>query len=136
MPINLVTVGGIDVTPSPKPRTDIVGDFEFKVFIPGLGIGTQTIEVTVGGGASVSTASAGYEVTASGVAGGATTTAAAAVTPMGENFVRSFHFNNDTKTWTFYDPEVGDASTPDPLHRRRDILDSGRDDRERGNPEQ
>ena len=29
----------------------------------------------------------------------------------GDNFVRSFNFNNDTKTWTFYSPDAPDDST-------------------------
>ena len=111
VPISEVSVGGIEVTPSPKPATDAVGNVEFEILIPGLGNGIQTIEVTVGGGNTESTASVGFTVTASGVASGNTTPVAAGVTALGENFVRSFHFNNDTKMWTFYDPDAGDAST-------------------------
>ena len=37
------------------------------------------------------------------------------VANLGNRFVRSFHFDNDTKTWEFYDPAAGDASTQDNL---------------------
>ena len=36
---------------------------------------------------------------------------AEAIVNLGENFVRSFNFNNDTKSWTFYSPEAPDDST-------------------------
>ena len=35
---------------------------------------------------------------------------AEAVADLGSNFVRSFHFNKDTRVWTFYDPNVPDYS--------------------------
>ena len=34
-----------------------------------------------------------------------------AMAMLGENFVRAFYFNNDTKDWTFCDPRAGDANT-------------------------
>ena len=105
--VTKATIGGTEVTPGRRPSTDGQGDFSFDILIPGLGIGVQTIEVALG----TTTASIGFSVTASGVSSGNTTPVADAVTALGTNFVRSFHFNNDTKTWTFYDPEAGDAST-------------------------
>ena len=111
IPVNEVLVGGIDVTPSPKPQTDAQGNLSFDLVIPGVGSGIQNVEVKVGGGNAGTTASTGFDVTTSGVAAGDSVLVADGVTPLGENFVRSFHFNNDTKMWTFYDPEAGDAST-------------------------
>ena len=39
------------------------------------------------------------------------TPVAQAVAPLGNKFVRSFKFENSTKTWLFYDPRVPQAST-------------------------
>ena len=38
---------------------------------------------------------------------------AEAVEPLGDNLVVVFHFNNDTKTWSFYstNPDAADANT-------------------------
>ena len=41
----------------------------------------------------------------------ASTPVAQAVAPLGNKFVRSFKFENRTKTWLFYDPRVPQAST-------------------------
>ena len=107
VPITSVMVGDIEVTPSPTPATDDQGMMTFNVLIPGLDVGIQTIEVQVGG----TTASAGFTLTPSGVSAGNITEAALATVNLGDNFVRSFNFNNDTKSWTFYSPEAPDAST-------------------------
>ena len=111
IPVNEVMVGGIDVTPSPKPQTDAQGNLSFDIVVPGVGTGIQTVEVKVGGGNAGTTASVGFTVTVSGIAAGDSVTVAEGAGPMGENFVRSFHFNNDIKAWTFYDPAAGESST-------------------------
>ena len=102
-----VMVGSLEVTPSPRPSTDSQGMMSFEVTIPGLDLGIQTIEVKVGG----TTASVGFTVTPSGVSAGDITASAEAIVNLGDNFVRSFNFNNDTKSWTFYSPEAPDDST-------------------------
>ena len=50
-------------------------------------------------------------MTPSGVSAGDITESSLAIVNLGENFVRSFNFNNDTKSWTFYSPEAPDDST-------------------------
>ena len=107
VPVQSVSVGSIEVTPSPAPSTDVNGMMNFDIVIPGLDNGIQTIEVEVSG----TTASLGFTVAPSGVAIGAITPAAKATVNLGDNFVRSFNFNNDTKSWTFYSPEAPDDST-------------------------
>ena len=107
VPITSVMVGDIEVTPSPLPKTNEEGRVELKFLIPGSGTGLQTVEVRAGG----ITATAGLTITPSGVAAGNAVAAADAVRNLGSNFVRSFSFNNDTKTWTFFAPAAGDAST-------------------------
>ena len=107
VPVKSVMVGALEVTPAPRPSTDSQGMMTFNITIPGLDVGIQTIEVQVGG----TTASVGFTVTTSGVAAGNITESSLAVVNLGDNFVRSFNFNNDTKTWTFYSPEAPDDST-------------------------
>lgn len=107
VPVTSVFVGALDVTPSPKPSTDAQGMVNFDMSIPGLDEGIQTVEVKIG----QTTASTGFTVTPSGVNPGDITASAKAVENLGDNFVRAFHFNNDTKMWAFYDPMVAEDST-------------------------
>ena len=111
LPVASVMVGNIEVTPSPLTNTDVNGQVRVKVVIPGLGTGVQTVTLMAGG----ITASAGFTITRSGVVEGATTPTALGVANLGDRFARSFHFDNDTKTWEFYDPAAGDANTQDNL---------------------
>ena len=52
LPVSRVTIGGLDVTPSPRPSTDQDGNLYFNLAIPGATPGTaggqQVIEVQVG----------------------------------------------------------------------------------------
>ena len=109
VPVKSVKVGSLEVTPSPRPSTDDQGMLDFNIVIPGLDNGIQTIEVQVGD----TTSSTGFTVSPSGVSSGDITESSKAVENMGDNFVRAFNFNNDTKTWSFYDPAAGDANTLD-----------------------
>ena len=61
VPVQRVSIGGIEVTPFPAPSTDAQGRFEFAILIPGLDVGRHTIEVEVSGS---STARVGFTVTA------------------------------------------------------------------------
>ena len=103
VPISLVRLGALDVTPSPKPSTDGNGMMNFDVTIPGLDVGIQTIEVHVGR----TTASTGFTVIASGVNPGDIKPTAEALEPLGDNLESIWHFNNDSKSWSFYDGEEG-----------------------------
>ena len=107
VPVSSVKVGALEVTPSPRPSTDDQGMMSFDITIPGLDNGIQTIEVKVGD----TTASKGFTVRPSGVSAGDITESSLATVNLGDNFVRSFNFNNDTKSWTFYSPEAPDDST-------------------------
>ena len=111
LPVASVMVGNIEVTPSPLTYTDVNGQARVKVVVPGLGTGVQAVTLTVGG----VTASAGFTITRSGVAEGESIPTADGVANLGNRFARSFHFDNDTKTWEFYDPAAGDANTQDNL---------------------
>ena len=107
VPIALVRVGALDVTPSPKPSTDGNGMMSFDITVPGLDVGIQTIEVSVGD----TTASTGFTVTESGVNPGDIKAVAAGLEELGENLDVIWHFNNDTKDWTFWDGEEGSTLT-------------------------
>ena len=102
VPVTRVRVGSLEVTPTVK-GTDAQGMVEFDITIPGLDNGLQTVEVDIG----KTVASVGFTVTPSGVAAGDITASAKAVENLGENFVIAWHFNNDTKSWSFYDGEDG-----------------------------
>ena len=103
VPVKSVMVGALEVTPAPRPSTDSQGMMEFDITIPGLDNGIQTVEVIVG----QTTASTGFTVMPSGVSAGDITPAAEAVENLGDNFVVAWHFNNDTKSWSFYDGMEG-----------------------------
>ena len=107
VPISLVKVGTLDVTPAPKPSTDGNGMMSFDIIIPGLDVGIQTIEVSVGD----TTASTGFTVTESGVNPGDIKEVTPALEDLGDNFVNIWHFNNDTKAWSFYDGQEGSDLT-------------------------
>lgn len=106
VPVKSVSIGSIDVLPSPAPATDAQGGLDFTLLIPGLDSGIQTIEVEV----SDTTASIGFTVTTAAQIG-AETRVEEGLANLGDNFLRAFNFDNDTKSWTFYDPEAGEAST-------------------------
>ena len=100
-------IGTIEITPAPKPNTDANGMMSFDVLIPGLDVGIQTVEVKVGG----TTSSTGFTVTESGVAPGDIKEVGPALEDLGDNFVNVWHFNNDLKTWSFYDGMEGSDLT-------------------------
>ena len=107
VPVSLVKIGTLDVTPAPKPSTDGNGMMSFAVTIPGLDVGIQTIEVNVGR----TTSSTGFTVTESGVSPGNIKEVAVGLEPLGDNFVSVWHFNNDTKMWSFYAPALAEGNT-------------------------
>ena len=107
VPITSVKVGSIEVTPSPRPSTDANGMMSFGITIPGLDVGIQTVEVMVG----QTTASTGFTVTESGVNPGDIKPVAEAVESLGDNLDVIWHFNNDSKAWTFYDGMEGSTLT-------------------------
>ena len=107
VPISLVKIGTLDVTPAPKPSTDGNGMMSFPIVIPGLDTGIQTVEVNVGR----TTSSTGFTVTESGVNPGDIKEVAVGLEPLGDNFVSIWHFNNDTKMWSFYTPALEEGNS-------------------------
>ena len=93
-------------------NTDENGDWQAtEILVPQLEIGTHSVIAKVGN----VTANTAFTVLDSGAARprGEGTPVMDAVEPIGENLERAFHFNNGTKSWTFYDPrpEFADANT-------------------------
>ena len=107
VPVRSVMIGSIDITPAPRPSTDVNGMLSFDALIPGLDVGIQTVEVQVG----QTTASVGFTVTESGVNPGDISPVAEGLEPLGDNLDVIWHFNNDTKAWTFYDGQDGSDLT-------------------------
>lgn len=105
--VDRVKIGNFDVTPAPKPHTDANGMMEFDVLIPGIDIGIQTIEVQVGG----TTSSTGFTVVESGINPGDIKPSAEATEDLGDNLDVVWHFNNDSKTWSYYDGNADSTLT-------------------------
>jgi hypothetical protein len=113
--VSSIEVGDLGVLGGRTINTDDRGNFRVEnVIVPGLDTGVHSVEVTVGQGANRVTANTTFEVTESAVVG-VPTPVNQAIEPLGENLVRVFHFNNNTKQWTFFDPrpEFATASSLD-----------------------
>ena len=107
--VTSATIGQVDVAPGQSATADAHGEFSFTFLAPGIGVGRQTVEVTVAG----VTASSPFDIALSGVVAGNPTPVAEALENLGDSFVRSFHFDNDAKSWSFYDPLFPDESDQD-----------------------
>ena len=106
-PVESAMFGDMDVNPGQGEPTDAMGEFSFDFLVPKLEVGQHTLRVTVAG----VTAIAIFEITESGVAPGAAMPVSLALGSLEHRLLRVFHFNNDTKEWTFYDPDLGDLNT-------------------------
>ena len=108
-----VEIGGIDVTPAPRPATDRNGEFTTTILVPDLSPGTNAIKVQV----SDVTASANFKVLDVSVSTTMMMMEAEDATPADafadliaeDNLVRVYHFNKheqtdpDTGGWSLYD---------------------------------
>lgn len=104
-----MTIGGLDVRPTPAPSTDVDGGFTSTVMVPGLTEGNHTVKVT----ASSVTGSVSLKVTATTAEVIAVSTATADVfgdSIAADNLVRVWRFDNATQAWSFYDPRPAFAS--------------------------
>ena len=110
--VEYVRIGGIEVTPAPRPATDRNGEFNATILVPDLAEGTNSIEVKVG-----VTAHANFKILDTSAAPGVMKPAAEAMTPADafadltaeDNLVKVYHFNKheqndpDTGGWSLYD---------------------------------
>ena len=107
--VNKALIGEVDVAGGGTVTTDANGDFSLTFLAPGVGTGRQTVRATVAG----VTASATFDLKPSGVVPGNTIPVAEALEPLGDRLLRVFHFNNDAKVWSFYDPAFTEDSNLD-----------------------
>ena len=79
------------------------------ILVPAVDPGFYSVRVGVGG----QTAVAQLEILDDAIGAGAATALPAAVSDLGDNLDAIFHFNNNTKDWTFFDPrpEFADLNT-------------------------
>ena len=104
-----LTIGGLDVRPTPAPSTDVDGQFTSTVMVPGLTAGNHTVKVT----ASSVTGSVSLKVIATTAEVIAASTATADVfgdSIAADNLVRVWRFDNASQAWSFYDPRAAFAS--------------------------
>ena len=113
--VSSLKVGPIQALPSSGPNTNGDGTFTANMIVPSLPVGPQIVIATVGG----LTAVANLTVLASLVPPTPTPTPTPtivdpdiALEPLSavDNLERVWHFNNTTKSWTFYDPRPGFSS--------------------------
>ena len=105
-PVQSIMMGGLSLPPREGVATDRNGEFSLDFQVPGVGVGRQNIRATVGGVLSTGH----FEVSASGVLAGHLAPASSIEEAMGDRFLSVFHFNSDSKRWSFYDPEVKEMS--------------------------
>ena len=106
-PVESAMFADIDVNPGDGVSTDAIGKFSAEFLVPGLEVGQHTLRVTVAG----TTGSSVFYITLPGMTPGAATPVALALESLEHRLLRVFHFNNDTKEWTLYDPELGALNT-------------------------
>ena len=86
-------------------NTDRNGDVTITgIVIPFADPGFYPVKIVVGTGGSAETAIIQLEILAEPRVTGTATALPGALSELGDNLVRVFHFNNANKSWTFYDP--------------------------------
>ena len=98
-------IGNIDVSPGTALTTDANGEFTARIVAPGIGPGKQTLQVSVAG----ITVGGSFDIQESGVNPGSPTPVSQALEELADSLVVVFHFNDDTKTWSFYEPGETDG---------------------------
>ena len=112
-PVQIARVGHLIIDPDSHRwgslvlqdvTTNASGSFKYDFIVPGMDIGSQPIQVQVAG----KTVSAEFTVTESGISGPSWYPVKQGLENLGDNFVRSFHYNEFNRRWTFHDPEFPD----------------------------
>ena len=113
--VDHVRIDGADRLGGRNVNTDREGDAMVSdILVPFLDPGFYPVEVKVGNETRV----AQFEVLAEAAVTGVATELPGAVSDLGDNLDAIFHFNNQTKEWTFFDPrpEFADLNTLTELH--------------------
>ena len=111
--VEYVRIGGIEVTPAPRPATDRNGEFSATILVPDLAAGTNSVEAKVGvtAHANFKVLEAGYVAMTPGVmmAEAATPDVAFAAVIAEDNLIAVYHFDPATQNeapnygYTVYD---------------------------------
>ena len=112
-PVVKITIGNLAI-PHGGVNTDADGDFQLTVTLPALPEGTHSLFVGVGGTAA-NPANSDILVFTIASSGPATLPSADAFADLiaAGNLVVVWHFDNDTKGWSFYDPRPEVAAAVD-----------------------
>ena len=102
-----VRVGSEQVTFTPATKTDSDGRLSFEVKIPNSKLGTQPIEVTVG----KTVATVAFTVTGLEVGPGEVVELGRGLESLEGNLVSVWHFNNNSKVWTFYSQTLAEENS-------------------------
>ena len=111
--VNMIEIGNIETTPSPKPSTDSTGKFTAEFLVPGLDLGIKNVTVEIGD----TTASASLTIVAAGTTPPMMTPEAEAAAPevafaaviAEDNLIAVYHFDPATQNeapnygYTVYD---------------------------------
>ena len=92
-------LGGINLNTDRNGAVTITG-----IVVPYSEPGFYPVKIEVGTGSSPQIAIVQLEILAEPTVAGSATALPGALSELGDNLVRIFHFNNSTKVWTFYDP--------------------------------
>ena len=99
-PVDSITIGGRAVLGGLSFNTDRTGAVSaVGIVVPGLDPGTYAVQLDVGETVAIGS----IDVQAEGVAG-VTAALPGALEELGDSLVRVFHFNTDSKEWSFFDP--------------------------------
>ena len=105
--LSSVNFGGVEMTSGVEGMTDGNGRFTINVTAPAMGAGSHFVSVTVLG----ARAGADFQLLPPALAQGESQPVDVGFEGLGDHLVRVFHFNDDTKQWTFYDPELDVENT-------------------------
>lgn len=102
--VNSITVGGVNVTPSTPVAVNTSGSFTVSVTVPGsLSAGAHTVMAT-SGAASASSSFTVQSATASETRPNVTGPIINDLSALGSNLLWAAYFDNNTKSWSLYDP--------------------------------
>ena len=103
--VSAVTIDGGNRLGGINLNTDRNGDVTITgIVVPYSEPGFYPVKIEVGTGSSPQIAIVQLEILAEPTTAGTATALPGALSEVGDNLVRVFHFNNSTKVWTFYDP--------------------------------
>ena len=103
--VSKVTIDGGNRLGGINLNTDRNGDVTITgIVVPYSEPGFYPVKIEVGTGSSPQIAIVQLEILAEPTVAGSATALPGALSEVGDNLVRVFHFNNSTKVWTFYDP--------------------------------